>query len=348
MRRLTLAVIVLVASVACATNPVSGKKEFSLHERGRGTGHRPAGGRRDSARDGRLRQPGTAALRVGHRHAAGAAVAPAQPAVDVHRRRQPGHQRLCACRAATSTSRAASCRISKTRRNWPACSVTRSATSPRATPRSSTRGRRPAASASPCSASSCRRPRPSRTCRRWASACSSSSTAATTSSSRTGWAWSTPRRTDGIRRRCRGSSPRWRASAPPASAASRTGCPRTPIPARASARPSRVVAKFASGTATTTNEEDFARAIDGVVVGDSLEQGIVRGNAFLHPMMRIALEFPEGWEVANTAEQVMAREPGTQALHAAAAGGTAARPRHRPGGHGRDAAGRLLDDRRLA
>ena len=61
-----------------------------------------------------------------------------------------------------------------------------------------------------------------------------------------------------------------------------------------------------------TNEEDFARAIDGVVVGDSLEQGIVRGNAFLHPLMRIALEFPEGWEVANTAEQVMAREPGTK------------------------------------
>jgi predicted Zn-dependent protease len=61
----------------------------------------------------------------------------------------------------------------------------------------------------------------------------------------------------------------------------------------------------------TRNPDAFLRAIEGVVVGDSIEQGIVRGNAFAHPMMRIALEFPDGWEVANTAEQVMAREPGT-------------------------------------
>jgi len=73
-----------------------------------------------------------------------------------------------------------------------------------------------------------------------------------------------------------------------------------------------LVAKFVTERTNAKNEDDFLRAIDGVVVGDSLEQGIVRGNAFVHPMMRIALEFPEGWEVANTAEQVMAREPGTQ------------------------------------
>ena len=43
------------------------------------------------------------------------------------------------CPAATSTSRAASCRFSTTRRSSPACSATRSATSPRGTPRRSTR-----------------------------------------------------------------------------------------------------------------------------------------------------------------------------------------------------------------
>ena len=59
----------------------------------------------------------------------------------------------------------------------------------------------------------------------------------------------------------------------------------------------------------TRNPDAFLHAIEGVVVGDSVEQGIVRGNAFAHPMMRIALEFPDGWEVANTAEQVMARLP---------------------------------------
>jgi predicted Zn-dependent protease len=72
-----------------------------------------------------------------------------------------------------------------------------------------------------------------------------------------------------------------------------------------------VLAKYASDKATERRRDAFLRAIDGIVVGDSVEQGVVRGNAFVHPMLRIALEFPEGWEVANSAEQVMAREPGS-------------------------------------
>ena len=338
MRRLTLAVLVLVVSVACATNPVTGKKELSLMS---------------EAQEIAIGQQADAEIRremgvyddqelqryvsdIGH--APGAAVASAEPAVDLHGRRQPGHQRLCAARAASSTSRAASCRISTTRRSWPACSVTRSATSPRAMPRSSIRVRRPAASASRCSASSCPRPLLSRTSRRWASACSSSSTAATTSSSRTGWAWSTPRERLGSGggaaipvRRWRASSelsergvPNWLSTHP--EPASRVGVAR-----RRSSRSSRPTRR------PRRNEDDFLRAIDGVVVGDSLEQGIVRGNAFLHPLLRFALEFPEGWEVANTAEQVMAREPGTKHFMLLQHGRAAARPRHRRGGRRRDA-----------
>jgi len=73
-----------------------------------------------------------------------------------------------------------------------------------------------------------------------------------------------------------------------------------------------MVSTYASEAAVTRNRDDYLRAIDGIVVGDSLEQGVVRANVFLHPMLRIGLEFPEGWNVINTAEQVMAREPGTQ------------------------------------
>ena len=51
-------------------------------------------------------------------------------------------------------------------------------------------------------------------------------------------------------------------------------------------------------------------SIDGIVVGDNPKDGIVRGNAFLHPALRFALEFPEGWDVMNTPTQVAAREPG--------------------------------------
>jgi predicted Zn-dependent protease len=84
-----------------------------------------------------------------------------------------------------------------------------------------------------------------------------------------------------------------------------------PEPESRVAQAEPVLAKYASEKATERREEEFLRAIDGIVVGDSVEQGVVRGNAFAHPMMRIALEFPEGWEVANSAEQVMAREPGS-------------------------------------
>ena len=73
-----------------------------------------------------------------------------------------------------------------------------------------------------------------------------------------------------------------------------------------------VLAGIALDSAKTRNEDQYLRSIEGIVFGDSIEQGVVRGNVFLHPMLRIGLDFPDGWEVYNSAEQVMAREPGTQ------------------------------------
>jgi predicted Zn-dependent protease len=57
-----------------------------------------------------------------------------------------------------------------------------------------------------------------------------------------------------------------------------------------------------------TNAADFERAIDGIVVGDTREKGMVRGNEFVHPIMRISLRFPETWLIANGATQVAAVE----------------------------------------
>jgi predicted Zn-dependent protease len=45
--------------------------------------------------------------------------------------------------------------------------------------------------------------------------------------------------------------------------------------------------------------------------GDSPKDGIVRGNEFLHPLLRIAVTFPDGWELTNTPDAVLAQEPGT-------------------------------------
>ena len=56
-----------------------------------------------------------------------------------------------------------------------------------------------------------------------------------------------------------------------------------------------------------TNREALERHLDGMVYGDSREQGIVRGTDFFHPDLRFALRFPANWEIMNSAEQVVAR-----------------------------------------
>jgi predicted Zn-dependent protease len=63
-----------------------------------------------------------------------------------------------------------------------------------------------------------------------------------------------------------------------------------------------------TSSSTATNKSQFERALDGVVFGDSREKGIVRGNDFLHPVLGFALRFPQGWDIVNTNEQVVARE----------------------------------------
>lgn len=67
-----------------------------------------------------------------------------------------------------------------------------------------------------------------------------------------------------------------------------------------------VAAVQASGAAT--NQAEFERLIDGVVVGDSREKGFVRGSDFLHPVLRIGLRFPSGWPVRNSNDQVTAQQ----------------------------------------
>lgn len=65
-------------------------------------------------------------------------------------------------------------------------------------------------------------------------------------------------------------------------------------------------------TALRVNREDYLDRIEGLLFGDNPEDGILRGNEFLHPPLRFALEFPEGWEVQNSATVVMATQPGQE------------------------------------
>ena len=83
----------------------------------------------------------------------------------------------------------------------------------------------------------------------------------------------------------------------------------------------------ADATTRAVNRDDYLRRIDGVVYGDNPEQGIVRRTTFLHPKLRFKMEFPDGWDVNNGQTQVVAKEPGVNAFMvlqpiAPSAGGT--------------------------
>ena len=58
--------------------------------------------------------------------------------------------------------------------------------------------------------------------------------------------------------------------------------------------------------------DEYLKRMDGIVYGDNPDQGVVRGATFLHANLRFAIEFPPGWDVTNGQTQVVAREPGEQ------------------------------------
>jgi predicted Zn-dependent protease len=49
--------------------------------------------------------------------------------------------------------------------------------------------------------------------------------------------------------------------------------------------------------------------VDGLLYGDNPSEGIVRGTRFLHPELRIAVDFPRGWDIENSKSQVVAKAP---------------------------------------
>ncbi len=85
-----------------------------------------------------------------------------------------------------------------------------------------------------------------------------------------------------------------------------------PDPGSRVAKAEPVAGRFLSADAKKINHDQYLDRIRGLVFGDSPKDGVVRGNEFLHPLLRIAVTFPEGWELTNTPDAVMAQEPGTQ------------------------------------
>jgi len=71
------------------------------------------------------------------------------------------------------------------------------------------------------------------------------------------------------------------------------------------------VTKLKAGrTDFVTGRDALSQRIDGVIFGDNPEHGITRGSTFLHPPLRFRIDFPPKWVVANSPQQVVAKAPG--------------------------------------
>ena len=60
------------------------------------------------------------------------------------------------------------------------------------------------------------------------------------------------------------------------------------------------------------NRDPYLQRIDGMVFGDNPRDGLVRGNVFVHPDLRFQVAFPDGWTINNGKTEVMAKAPGDQ------------------------------------
>jgi predicted Zn-dependent protease len=57
------------------------------------------------------------------------------------------------------------------------------------------------------------------------------------------------------------------------------------------------------------NREQFLRAIDGLSYGENPRDGFFRGSTFYQPDLALQITFPEGWQTANQPQVLAAREP---------------------------------------
>jgi predicted Zn-dependent protease len=61
-------------------------------------------------------------------------------------------------------------------------------------------------------------------------------------------------------------------------------------------------------------EEDFMARIDGLMYGENPRNGYFESNRFLHPNLEFRLDLPQGWQLRNLAQAVVAGSPAKDAL----------------------------------
>src|SRR5688572_18618195 len=99
---------------------------------------------------------------------------------------------------------------------------------------------------------------------------------------------------------------------------------RSGIPAWASTHPDpgeraqtvqqRVAALPAPPAPRVLNEQQYLNQIDGLVYGENPRQGFFRNGEFLHPDLRFRLRMPTGWKTQNMPQAVVAVSPQQDAI----------------------------------
>lgn len=64
----------------------------------------------------------------------------------------------------------------------------------------------------------------------------------------------------------------------------------------------------------TVGKSQFLAQIDGLVYGENPRQGFFRGTEFLHPDLRFRMSFPRGWKTQNATQSVTAVSPNKDAV----------------------------------
>ena len=69
-----------------------------------------------------------------------------------------------------------------------------------------------------------------------------------------------------------------------------------------------------STTSPRSGRDEYLTHIDGLVYGDSAKHGVRHGSNFYHRDMNFALTFPKGWRLENSPQAVTAHSPNRDAL----------------------------------
>jgi predicted Zn-dependent protease len=70
----------------------------------------------------------------------------------------------------------------------------------------------------------------------------------------------------------------------------------------------------APGRPVAATQRGFLRGFENLLVGPDPAQGVIRAQRFMHPGLDLALDFPSGWQVQNSAAAVGAGSPQRDAV----------------------------------